>query len=425
MGTLKFVGGTTSQSNEVSTRSQIESLLAGNLTQPQVTTAINDRLSAYATKEYADTQDRKLADSEFIDTADKTRLNKDDLDKPGFPFRLNADGKVPPDKVKIVSLQKYPNVAAAAVGTGGSTGSELWLMNLSVPDPGYAYKLLVTGTVSASIAVDNGSRPEVLVSRSDNIVVARGYGISETYQTPALGSGTSRMYVSTPTTPSQWPNGVVVIPAPPFNSSLTYHTDWQNLPFVGVNTDQYATTMSGTTYMVATTDMQNVSLTAQVSFANGEAPADAIPPNIGTLTCQMQIYSTLKGVIASSAPSNGKQGSSTLTASTASPISVSKNEWFTIQVKQSMYCPWGTLNVGKFATWAPTGSGTSNTLTMTPGLASGLSGGEISILPVALGSQSAITGPTTLSVRLQSLGGSRITALGSPSPRIMAIPIPV
>ena len=54
MGTLKFIGGSTAQSNEVSTFSQIESLLAGNLTLAQVESLINTRLSDYANKTYVD-----------------------------------------------------------------------------------------------------------------------------------------------------------------------------------------------------------------------------------------------------------------------------------------------------------------------------------------------------------------------------------
>ena len=422
MGTLKFIGGSTAQSNEVSTFSQIESLLAGNLTLAQVESLINTRLSDYANKTYVDVKDGTLADSAFIDAADALRLDKSKLNLAGYPFKLNSEGKVPADKVKVVSVQKYPKLAASSSGGGGTTTSEIALLNFSVDDPGYPYKLFVTGTVSGSVASDNGSRPQVFVSRGDGTVVARGYGVAESYQAPALGSASSRMYASGAFTPAEWPN-VIVVPAPIFNSSVTYHTDWQNLSWIPENTDPYSTTMSGTTYMQAMSSMENVTISAAVSFANGLPPADSIGANVGTLVCEMQIYSSRRGVIASAAPSSGKQTTGTLTA-VATGQSVTKGDLFTVQVKQKMYCPWGTLSLGRLATWAPTGTGVSNTLTLVPGLAAGLSGGEITVLPVALTSQTAITGSTTLSVRLQSSGGTSVTALTAPSPRIMAIPIP-
>lgn len=423
MATLKFVGGSSNQSNEVMIRSQIQNLLAGNINQAAVDSQITTRLSPYATKAYVDTQDAKLADSAFIDAADNTRLDKNNLNKPGYPFTLDKDGKIPADKIKVTNLQKYPNTAVATSGGGGTTTSETFLLNLSVPDPGYPYKLLVTGTVSASVSTDTGARPQVIVFRGDNVAVAQGYGISESYQTPAVGSVSSKMYVAAPYAPPAWPNVVITKPGDLLNSSIAYNSGWQNMSWVPVNTDPYFTSLSGTTYMQATANMSNVSMSASVSFANGFIPNDALFDNVGKLVAEMQIYSSRSGTIATSAPSNGRVVSGTLTAS-VSNLTVNKGDLFTVQVKQSMYCPWGTLGLGTFATWAPVGSGVSNTLTMVPGLAAGSSGGEISILPLALSNQSVISGPTTLSVRLQSSGGVAVTALVAPSPRIMAIPIP-
>lgn len=423
MGTLKFVGGTSSLTNEVSTQSHIQNLLAGNLSQAQVDSQVNTRLTAYATKTYVDTQDAKLADSAFIDAADSTRLAKSNLNKPGYPFTLDSDGKVPKGKIKVSSLQKYPNDTAGGAGGGGTTSSEIGLLSIPVADPGYAYKLLVTGTVSASVASDNGSFPQVIVSRGDGAVVAAGYGIAEAYQSPALGSASSRMYVAAPFIPTAYPN-TKIIPAPFLNASVTYTTDWQNLSFVGVNTSPYTTTMSGISYMEAGSDMSGVTLAASMSFANGVIPNDALFDNIGKLTAEIRIFSSTRGVIVASAPSTGRQVSGTLTASTSTPITVSRGELFTVQVKQTVYCPWGTASLGSYATWAPASSGVSNTLTLTPGLAPGMSGGEVTVLPTALSGQSAITGPTSLSVRLQSPGGTSVTALSSPAPRLMAIPIP-
>lgn len=421
MGTLRFVGGTNGQDNEVSTRSQIQNLLSGNLSQSAVNTAITTRLAQYATKTYVDNQDARLADSAFIDAGDATRLEKKNLDKPGFPLLLDTNGKIPPSRVKITSLQKYPKSAFATSGGGNATSSEAALMYLSVEDPGFPYKLLVTGTVSGAVGVDTGARPVVTVFRGDNVAIAQGFGISESYQTPAVGSATSKMYVGSPFTPAAWPNVVITKPGDLFNSSISYTSDWQNMSWIAVNNDSFYTMLSGN-YMQATANMSNVTISASVRFANGFIPNDALVDNVGKLVAEMRIFNG-RDTIASAVPSSGRTTEGVLTAQ-ATGLTVNKGDIFTVQVKQSMYCPWGTLGLGTFATWAPTGSGVSNTLTLVPGLAPGSSGGEISILPLALSGQSAITGQTTVTVRLQSPAGVPVSVLGTPSPRIMAIPIP-
>lgn len=428
-GFSPFFGSMVGAPSRVATRGYIQNLLAGNLTQNQVTSQITTRLSGYATKTYVDAQDARLADSAFIDAGDATRLAKANLNRPGYPFTLDSNGKVPTSKVKLTAMQKYPNTAVAAAGGSASTTNDVALMTLSVPDPGFRYKLLVTGTMSGSVATDNGARPQVTVYRGDDYAVAQGYGAGESYQTPTVGSVSSKMYVSSPFAPAPYPNGIITHRPELGNSSVSYNSDWQNLSWIAVNDDAFQTAISGS-MMQAQVNMSNVSLSAFVSYANGRLPSDGIPAdNVGRLTAEMRIYSSRSGVVAYTS-SNGRTVTGTL-SSYVGGLTVYKGDMFTIQVRQSMYCPWGDVpdafgsnNRGTYATWAPSGSGVSNALTLTPGLAPGASGSEISILPMSFTSQPPMTGPTTLYVRLQSPGGMPVSVLSAPSPRIMAIPIP-
>lgn len=418
MATLKYVGRTSTGTDEASTRGYIASLLGTNLTQSAVTAAITARLADYASVDDVKAKDNLLADTDFIDAADKTRLALTDLvdryatvDKAGRPFKLIADGKVPPERVRVTTSQRYPNTVAIGGGGAATTSSEVSLFTVSVPDPGYPYRLLVTGSVYAQVTTDNGSVPRIVVYRADNALVASGNGVAESYQAPSLGSATSRMFIAAPALP--------LYSAAIWLGQWSYTTDWQTVAWSAVNNDTFSTTIENN-MLKAKSAMTNVKLEAQVSFANGVIPLAGLGP--GSLTMEMRIVNATKNVVlASATPSNLVTG--TLTAS-ADVASVAKDEWFTVQLKQTVVAPWGSLNPGGFATWAPSSSGVSNTLTLTPGLAPDRPSGEIPILPTSLASQTTISGPTTLSVRLQSSGGVPVTAFSSPAPRLLAIPIP-
>lgn len=410
---LRFVGGSVGDSNEISTKEHIENLLDGNLTQDQVNTIISNRLSAYATKTYVDTKDSQLADSAFIDAQDSSRLDRSQLNQIFMPFTLDGDGKIPARFVKVTDTQKFPSIAVATEGGGGTTSASTPLLSLSVPDPGYSYKLLVFGTVSAVASADNGLYPYVLVTRTGGQVVARGNGIAEAYQTPAPGAVSSRMYAKPfkPTTSKDSGGGL---------QTLTRNSDWQLLSWMPVNSDVYTSTVNSP-YLEATSSMTGVTISANMSFSGGVLAKNFINGEIGSLTAYMQIESSVKGTIADALPITAKYG--TLTAS-VSNYNVSKGETFTVKVRQVIEVPFGSVSASEFATWAPSDTGVSNTLTIVPSLSPNRAGGEITIIPTNLNDQSVINGATTLSVVLHSSGGAPVTANSSPVPRISAIPIP-
>ena len=418
MGALKFVGGTRGLPNELSTRGYVQNLLAGGLSQTVVNGQVVTRLSEYATKTYVDSRDGTLADSAFIDAADKTRLAKTALNTPGQPFTLDANGQVPVSKIKA-ALQQYPTTTAVGASPASvriTTSSEVNLFSVSVPDPGYPYKLLVTGSVHAGVSTDDFSYPQVSVYRLDGVTVARGYGIAESYQAPQLDSVGSRMLVR-PFTPSQYPNTTVFPRQNTIDQTrppLVYTTDWLDVSATEVNNAVYSTSLVGGSYLEAQASMNNVTLSAVMQFSFGEVPTPS-----GSLIAEMRIFSPQKGTLAATR-SSGTVGAGTLTA-TANNVRVTKGDYFTIQVKQTVTASWD-LFPGAYASWAPGGT---NSLTLTPAVAPGLGTGPVSLLPISLTNQSTITGPTSLLVWLQSSGGQPVTAYTSPTPRLLAIPIPV
>ncbi len=406
MPTLKFLGGESTAPTSVSIRSYIQDLLAGNLTQSEVNDLIAARLSAYATKTYTDGRDALLADSAFIDAADASRLSRSSLNVPGYPFTLDGNGKIPASRIKVSGMQYYPFTTAAPAGGSATTASTATLQNISIPDPGYPYRILVFGTVHGSVATDAGGRPIIEVMRG-NTRVGYGYGIAESYQMPAVGSVGSRMYAGAYRPP---------ITGFPFaNGKMT--TGWMDLAWTGVDSADYSTTLSGK-YMQIKATMKGVAITAQMAWSGGVKPADLITP--GKLIVEARLFSEKLGVLASDQSTNMSSGQFNF----AVTKDVTEADMLTVQVKQTLESPTGFTDFwsapGNFATWAPDGTGTSNAVTVTPPLAPGVSGGEIVVLPV---SHSAFTGASSVVAYLIG-NGTSVSALPAPTARMSAIPIP-
>lgn len=414
MPTLKFLGGESTAPTSVSIRSYIQDLLAGNLTQSEVNDLIAARLSAYATKTYTDGRDALLADSAFIDAADASRLSRSSLNVPGYPFTLDGNGKIPASRIKVSGMQYYPFTTAAPAGGSATTASTATLQNISIPDPGYPYRILVFGTVHGSVATDAGGRPIIEVMRG-NTRVGYGYGIAESYQMPAVGSVGSRMYASafTPvnytesTVSSLWPN--------------MRTTGWTLLGWNPVSSSDYTTTLSGMGNMRIGATMKGVTITAQMAFAEG-----VIPNGPGAkLKVEAQLVLTrISGTTGEEVLQSGifeNQSSSQFTFSVPN-VNVAEADMLTVKVKQSLEAPlgFGFNNGGGFATWAPDVTGTSNAVTVTPSLAPGVSSGEIVVLPV---SHSAFTGASSVVAYLIG-NGTSVSALPAPTARMSAIPIP-
>lgn len=418
---VRYVGAmpapaTVTGQDHIVTQGYLNAVLASNITQADVDTAIAAKLVPYATDDQVDERDRALASTKFIDEADKTRLAKADLNKPGYPLTLDTDGKIPVALTGIGgSRQRYPRTAwiPGAYNTAAVTStSEATVFTLNIPDPGFAYKVLVTGSVHGSITADSGEFPKILVYR-DSVsgpVVAFGYGVAEAYQSPQVGSQASRAWVSSSLRPTvkMW------------TGQWSYTSDWLTFGWAAINSSPYVTQLSGSNYVQVLADMTNVTLSAVVAYSGVDVPASGIG-NPSSVKAEIQIFSSNSGILATSPAQTGAAGTCTATVVT----NVKKGDLLTVKGRQSLYAPWGSLQPGDFGTWAPGESGTGNTLTLTPAMAPGTATGEIPLIPAPLDGQSVIPAgtSTTLFVRIRSSGGSAATAT-TYKPYLWATPIP-
>jgi hypothetical protein len=390
---LRFVGRAAAGDNDVVTQKDLSILTAASVDVSQVQPLITTTLATYADETYIDTAAALLATSSYIDTADATRLAKSSLNTPGFPFTLDSSGKVPSSLAG--SAQTSPRTAVASVGGIGTTTSETTIGNLiPIPDPGYNYRLMVTGTVHAQINRDTGEYPKVVVVRADNTVIGIGYGIAEGYQTPISDGQSSQIYLSTAATPDT-------------NNTWTTLTTWTPL-----NTGLYATSLTGGGITV-NQSMTGATIAASMAFTGAVAPAG------GATASQIRIFCvTTQIVVATSAAVSS--GTATVTATT----NVVAGQVYVVQVLTNntspIYSP--LLNAGTLPTWT---AGTTNTLTITAPTAPGQTSADIPIIP-QIATQSALPAgtSTTVSLRLQNPASGGTVSTVNYSPYLWVVPIP-
>lgn len=419
---LRFVGPiptatTTEYPEHLVTQSYLTAVLASNLSQATVDTTIKNRLASYATVAQVDERDNALATSAFIDTADNTRLAKTTLDKPGGPVLLDTTGKIPVTKTGVgTDKQRFPNATyGMTTGATVTTSGEATVFSMSVPAPNYAYKVMVSGSLHASVALDNAVYPIALVSRDSpsGPIVAAGYGIPDAYQTPQVGSQASRIWISSALKPFEriW------------TGQFTYTSGWLNFNWGTVNNSTYKTELSGANNMIALSDMTNATLTASVNYTGGELPTAGVGiDNIGRIFGELQIVNSSSGVLVTGPTSTGAGATCTATVT----ANIRKGDLLTVKGRQNVVAPWGSVFPGNFGTWAPEGISTVNILTVTPSLATGTTTGGITMIPTSLDNQSSIPAgvSTNLYVRILSSGGGTAVTATNFKPFLFAIPIP-
>ena len=410
MANLAFVGPTPTVDTGLVTKSLLSSLLSGNITQGQMNNLISSGLAPYATTAYVDQQDLLLATPAFIDSEDALRLSKAKLNTPGYPFTLDSSGKVPAAIIgSNAKRQRYPKTSVASGGGSASTTSTATLGNLiSIPAPGYDYKLLAMGTVHAQISTD-GVYPSVTVVRSDGSIVGSGVGVGENYITPVANSQSSQMYLKSAYT-------------------LTANNIWTTLPgMAAVNSLAYGTTLNSHGIQVAKS-MTGAVLTATVAFSG------AAPPLLGATTSQIRIYNLTTNSVVATGPavtlaysvlSPLATASGTCTVTTTATVTAGQVYVIQANTNNGQGVPFGVydplLNKGALATWT---GGTGNAFTITAPNATTSPSGDIPIIP-QIATQSAIAGSssTTVSVRLQSASGATASTIYY-SPYIWVVPIP-
>ena len=136
-----------------------------NISQDRVDELIAEGLSLFATKEYVDLQDAQNATAAYIDQQDALRLGLNHVNVDNGVPGLDSSGRVDKSRVNIPSTQEYPmawwSPSAYNAGTVNAT-SESTVYTMTVTDPGFPYRLVVSGTVDVTTNT-NGEYPIVRV----------------------------------------------------------------------------------------------------------------------------------------------------------------------------------------------------------------------------------------------------------------------
>lgn len=188
MATLAYVGATQAAARDLVSLAYVNSLLAQNLSQSTVDTMINTAYSGvYVTKAYVDTQDALNATKTFIDAGDATRLKLSAVGTNNSAAPLLANGRIAPARISAASTQRWPKAFYTPAGyntaivTAGGTETQLYPA-VSVPDPGYVYKLFVSGLQDVYSNVDGEYAViRVRVGSMTGPVIAGAYGLGESY----------------------------------------------------------------------------------------------------------------------------------------------------------------------------------------------------------------------------------------------------
>lgn len=163
----------------------MNSLLASNISQARVDELIAEGLSLFALKSYVDAQDAQNATEEYIDDQDALRLGLNKVNVNNGVPGLDSTGKVDRARVNIPSTQEYPmafwSPSAYNAGTVTAT-SESTVYTMTVTDPGFPYRLMVTGTVDV-FTNTNGEHPIIRVREDSTTgtIVAMAKGGAESY----------------------------------------------------------------------------------------------------------------------------------------------------------------------------------------------------------------------------------------------------
>ena len=193
MANLKYLGPFPSHAADLADQDYVNSLTAANLTVDQINALCASGFSTYATKDYVDQQDLLNATQDYIDTKDDLRLPTARVNVNNGVPGLDANTRIDVARVNRPSSQRFPkgvwSPSAYNADTVTATTTESQLYPVPVSDPGFPYKLIVTGHVDACSNTDT-QYPIVRVRAGsmNGAVVASGKGIGSSYslsRTPA------------------------------------------------------------------------------------------------------------------------------------------------------------------------------------------------------------------------------------------------
>lgn len=204
MAAIPYVGATQAATTDLVNRSYLGGLLSLNLLQSVVDTLINTSYSGYATKAYVDGRDALNATKSFIDAGDATRLHYSQVGVNNGIAPLDGLARIPIGRISTTSTQRFPkpftSPSAYNAATVSAAGSEVQIYTCAVADPGFAYKLFVTGMADGSSNTDGEyALIKVRQGSSTGQIVAGGYGLGEKYVGGQLTMITTSQTYTVPT----------------------------------------------------------------------------------------------------------------------------------------------------------------------------------------------------------------------------------
>lgn len=413
MAGIPYVGAPQAAGTDLVNQGYVQGLLAANLTQATVDNLIASGFAPYVTKAYVDAQDALNATKSFIDAGDATRLKLAQRNQPNGAAGLDATGRVDISRVAVASTQRYPKPfysPAAYNASAVAATTETQLYTCAVADPGFTYKLLVTGVVDASTSVD-GEYPVVRVRQGSltGQVVAGGYGLGEKYVGGVITNynvaGTYTYSIPT------WAGAVDVIALGGGGGGQ----DGFIFSFVSFNGNSGNHGVWATSTLTRGTTLPGGTSTLNVTVGAGGARAGA--GSASSVTGAGVTTVTAAGGAAGGSGSNGNAGT-------------------TVYDGQS-YVGGAAVSVGQPAN-APGGGGGGGT---PPGSGHGIPGapgavwifayptpntpsGPANLIPTALNGQTPITGATTLYITAQRSGSTSTQSASTFSPGLFVVPIP-
>lgn len=184
-----YLGPAASATNDLSRKVYLDNLKGtGFLTQAQVDSLISTGLAPYATKVYVDGRDALKASVAAVDAVDDTKLKVSSINTSGGPVGLDSSGRVPVGRVPGTSTQRFPMGPYTPLSFLGSLamsvgGGEVTLMTSTVTDPGFTYRLLISGQIDCHTNV-SGDPPVVRVraNSTSGQLLAAGIGSTRQYR---------------------------------------------------------------------------------------------------------------------------------------------------------------------------------------------------------------------------------------------------
>lgn len=416
MPRAQYRGATPAADPDLVNKAYLETLLGQNLTQLQVDNLIAAGYSPYAGKSYVDTQDALNATAAYVDAGDATRLHQSQRNANSGVVGLDANGRADYARTPSISSQRWPAVqygtdTGAAVS---ATSTEVTVFSQAIADPGYTYKLMVTGQIDCKSTAD-GSAPlfNVRAGTATGEVVARGMGVAENYTARSI---TTTHYNAGDFTYSI-PVGstsldVVAIGAGGAGGPLIFTFS----PGMGGTAGQWASAT-----LVRGTDIPNGTTQLGVSVAPSPTNANGVATTVaGT------------GWAGLSAAGGTLAGASSTTG--LSPGNHFRNGWYyggaTAAGNVNGHAPGGggggangffggvQGTGGAGGVWIVSYTDVGNDPTLT-------NGGTATLIPFALSQMTPITGATTVYVRLVHSAGSATVNTTASRTHLCAYPIPV